>query len=113
MEERGVRKIRCISARVGIPMIEAVVNEDNEELQHLWARLMVCAISKNLMNAKRSHVETLKTFEPEDARVLKGISVMFIQSLLHDERMYASPQDLAGMLKFWQSLRHLERVGII
>jgi hypothetical protein len=81
-EEHGTEQIDFIAARIGVPLIEAAVNEDNDDLQELYARLMIANVSSELIVLKRrSFVEALKQFEPPDASLLKMMSLFFKHSV--------------------------------
>jgi len=82
LQEHDVQNIEFVNARIGIPLIEAAVHEDHDELQKLWAMLMVSTISKNnLFSAQRAHIETLKQLEPKDAQTLTLLNTFFIRTL--------------------------------
>jgi hypothetical protein len=62
------------SLKYAIPILEAAADEENEELQDLWSRLLAAAMDPNRRDAMRqSFVATVKRMDPIDALVLKAI----------------------------------------
>jgi hypothetical protein len=62
------------SFKFAIPILEAAVDEENEELQDLWARLLAAAMDPTRRDEMRqSFVETVKQMDPMDALVLEAI----------------------------------------
>ena len=114
MKERGLQHFECALPRIGLPIIESAVSEDSEELQDLWSRLMLSTVTKNLVSARRSHVESIRQLEPEDARAFKGLCLIHMRSLFNEEQnRYVHPGDLTSLFRYWESLRTLQRIGII
>ena len=114
LEERGVENIKHINARVGIPLIEAAVNEDRDELQELWAQLMASTISpESFLNAQRSHIEALKEFEPKDAETLSVLRTLFSRALSEEKNTWAKIGNYNELVRTWRSIRNLERLRII
>jgi hypothetical protein len=56
------------------PILEAAADEENDELQDLWSRLLAAAMDPNRRDAMRqSFIATVKRMDPIDALVLKAI----------------------------------------
>jgi hypothetical protein len=54
--------------------LEAAADEDNEQLQDLWARLLAAAMGPNRRDAMRqSFIAVVKQMDPIDVLVLKAI----------------------------------------
>lgn len=69
---RGVQNPQPISPNRAIPAFEAASEESDETLQDLWAALLANAMDPNReVPLDRIFIETLKSFEPLDARVLQ------------------------------------------
>jgi hypothetical protein len=59
------------SLKYAIPILEAAVDEENEGLQNLWARLLATAMDPARRDQMRqAFVETVKQMDPMDALVL-------------------------------------------
>lgn len=72
LRRRGVTQTEPVSPSVAIPLVRAAYDESRPELQELWANLMASAMDPNRTGWVRlSFIETLKQFDPLDARVLK------------------------------------------
>jgi len=68
-----------IPTRLAIPLLQAASNEDNEELQEMWASLIVSATDpENKFKLQKVHIGILAQAEPLDAMLLKR---MFINSV--------------------------------
>jgi hypothetical protein len=62
------------SLKYAIPILEAAADDENEELQDLWSRLLAAAMDPNRRDAMRqSFIATVKQMDPMDALVLKAI----------------------------------------
>ena len=62
------------SLKYAIPILEAAADEENEELQDLWSRLLAAAMDPNRRDAMRqSFIATVKRMDPIDALVFKAI----------------------------------------
>ncbi len=71
LREQQVTEPEPPSLNVVIPILEAAVNENREELQDLWARLLAASMNPKKSNLVRlKFIEISKKFDPLDARVL-------------------------------------------
>jgi hypothetical protein len=62
------------SLKFAIPILAAAVDEENEGLQELWARLLATAMDPARRDEMRqTFVETVKQMDPMDALVLEAI----------------------------------------
>ena len=70
LRERDVKE-RCGDVAQMVPLIGAAQDDDREEIQELWARLLASALDPSRrMRVRKSFVDTLKGFDPIDALVL-------------------------------------------
>lgn len=61
------------SPSIAQPLLEAALNETREDLQDIWARLIVTATDpKRAHLVRQSFIDTLKQFDPYDALVLRA-----------------------------------------
>jgi hypothetical protein len=75
LRDRGVDDPEPPSLKYAIPILEAAADEENEELQDLWSRLLAAAMDPNRRDAMRqSFIAAVKRMDPIDALVLKAIS---------------------------------------
>src|SRR5580704_10526643 len=74
LEHRGIADPEPPSLKNSIPILEAAADEENEELQDLWSRLLAAAMDPNRRDAMRqSFIQTVKQMDPMDALVLKAV----------------------------------------
>jgi Abortive infection alpha len=75
LRDRGIGDPEPPSLKYAIPILQAAADEENEELQDLWSRLLAAAMDPKRRDAMRqSFVETVKRMDPMDALVLKLIA---------------------------------------
>lgn len=71
LNEQNVIEPEPPSLNVALPILESAVNENREELQDLWARLLAASMNPNKSNLVRIRfIEALKKLDPLDARVM-------------------------------------------
>ena len=75
MAERGSRmRFRPVPLNVAVPIFEAASLEENDDLQDLWARLLVNAADANSgIQVRRGLVSILQDFSQMEARLLQAI----------------------------------------
>lgn len=71
---RGIKNPQPISPSLALPLLNAAYDESRPELQELWALLIAAAMDpKKASQVRRSFIDTLKSFDPLDALILKEI----------------------------------------
>lgn len=74
--ERGLEEIMPIPLRLALPFIEKASEEDNEELQDMWARLLANANDKNSdVDMTKTFIDILASIEPLDAKIIDYIGI--------------------------------------
>jgi hypothetical protein len=74
LRDRGVADPEPPSLKYAIPILQAAADEENEELQDLWSRLLAAAMDPNQRDAMRqSFIQAVKQMDPMDTIVLKAI----------------------------------------
>jgi hypothetical protein len=74
LRDRGVADPEPPSLKYAIPILQAAADEENEELQDLWSRLLAAAMDPNRADAMRqSFIQAVKQMDPMDVLVLKAI----------------------------------------
>jgi Abortive infection alpha len=74
LQDRGVAEPEPPSLKYAIPLLQAAADEENEELQDLWSRLLAAAMDPSRRDTMRqSFVHAVKQMDPMDALVLKTI----------------------------------------
>jgi hypothetical protein len=75
LQDRGISP-EPPSLKLAIPILQAAVDEGNDQLQDLWSRLLAAAMDPNRRDAVRqSFIQTVKQMDPTDVLVLKTIHV--------------------------------------
>ena len=76
LQDRGIAEPEPPSLKYAIPILQAAADEENEELQDLWSRLLAAAMDPKRRDAMRqSFIQAVKQMDPMDALVLKAIHV--------------------------------------
>lgn len=100
-----------IEPRLGIPLLDAAVEEDDEHLQNLWSSLLANAMDPDTtQSVKKSYVQILKQLDPIDAKIIHGL---FHFSFKEDQRSYMAIGWKKNEIDIGLSLRNLERLGLI
>jgi hypothetical protein len=74
LRDRGVADPEPPSLKYAIPILEAAADEENEELEDLWSRLLGAAMDPSRRDRLRqSFIQAVKQLDPMDALVLKAI----------------------------------------
>ena len=74
LAHRGVADPEPPSLKYAIPILEAAADEENEELQDLWSRLLAAAMDPKRRDAMRqSFIQAVKQMDPMDALVLRAV----------------------------------------
>jgi Abortive infection alpha len=72
--DRGVADPEPPSLKYAIPILEAAADEENEELEDIWSRLLAAAMDPSGRDAMRqSFIQAVKQMDPMDALVVKAI----------------------------------------
>lgn len=72
--KRGVKETAPVSPSLALPLMQAAIDESQDDLLDLWARLLAAAMDPNRQDAVRTDfIETIKKFSPWDARVFDGL----------------------------------------
>ncbi len=73
--ERGLKPdLDAASPMLVLAILETAEEEDRDELQELWAQLLAAAMDPQRAKlVRRSFIETLKQFDPLDARALAAL----------------------------------------
>ena len=90
--QRGVEQIEPLNAKVIVPLLEAASNESDETLQEMWAELLANAMDPDHdVSLQHIFIDTLKQFEPIDARILSAYFEM-------GENKQKTPNNLAPVI---------------
>jgi Abortive infection alpha len=92
MLERGIgQEFRPIPPKIALPIVENASIEDNDELQDLWANLLVSALDPNHPDSIRiAFIDILKQLEVVDANVLNRVYLRTIERSEKTEREWRS-----------------------
>jgi hypothetical protein len=74
LRDRGIADPEPPSLKYAIPILQAAADEDSDELQDLWSRLLAAAMDPKRRDAMRhSFIQAVKQMDPIDALVLKEV----------------------------------------
>jgi len=75
LEQRGVKEpYPEISPSIAVPLLEAAVDENRDDIRDLWAKLLAAAIDPNRSRLVRlSIIAIVKQMDPMDALILKAV----------------------------------------
>lgn len=111
VRERGLNPDDIAELRVGIPILESALEEDDDRLQEMWAGLLA---TERKEGTKKSYVITLKSFDPEDADTLNWLIKLLQVTLTEGQQTWVKLGGVqAEMVATWDSLAHLEQLGIV
>ena len=74
MMENNVTDVRSVAPKVILPLIEAATLEDNQDIDEMWANLLVSALNPSDAEIKRKYVSVLTDFSNDDVALLKYLS---------------------------------------
>jgi hypothetical protein len=123
-------EIQSLPRRIGVPMIESAVNEDDNGLQDMWANLIAASVNAKhaFLGAKRAYIDTLRQLEPEEASIFSETAQLILEGMGREveqvkgkdgKTLYRNPRhwvmldDFSGLIERWHILRNLERLGLI
>lgn len=74
MKERAITEINNpIPMKLAIPLLQGASLEENDNLQDLWAKLLVNSISNKGIELKRVYIDILERLSPLEAKMLQKI----------------------------------------
>ncbi len=74
LDERGCKNLRMISPKLGIPLIDNALLEDDDDLREIWCKLIANSLDPNFNKEIRSaFIDILKNLTSLDAKILKYI----------------------------------------
>ncbi len=75
-----------LKARIGIPLLEAATQENDSDLQTMWASLIVTASDPTRSGeVGRIFITILSAFDPLDAEILKSLPMPYTRSSVFNE----------------------------
>jgi Abortive infection alpha len=118
---------RQISAKIFVPLVEAAVTEDDDELQDLWARMLINAANANAdVEIRRAYISILQDCTCLDIRILAALynvapelrgKPLWSKPLPHEAKLLpagnAAEGDHRAAPETLRSLWNLHRLGLI
>ena len=111
---RGITDNEFAEMRIGVPLIERAINEDNELLQDMWAGLLAASMGKaEILHAEKSFVHVVSSLDPDEADLLND---MYRRCSEWFDKGGDGPQQSfiitveSGAIKNWFQFRNLERL---
>jgi hypothetical protein len=95
-----------VSPSIAIPLIEAAIDEDRDELKDVWARLLAAALDPARQGlVRQSMIETVKKLDPVDALVFQKVAEKQDSGVTHD--------DLVAALKLQQDEVAVSSINLV
>jgi hypothetical protein len=114
LRDRGVADPEPPSLKYAIPIFQAAADEENEELQDLWSRLLAAAMDPNRRDAMRqSFIQVGKQLDPMDALVLKAVREAGVTSWEPNRRSWVASKLKCSPDEVIVSFAHLNRLDCI
>ncbi|MDR7665319.1 Abi-alpha family protein [Methanosarcina sp. Z-7115] len=72
LKERGCKTLRMITPKLGIPLIDQALLEDNDDLREIWCKLIANSLDPNInVEFHYAYIDIIKNLTPLDAKVLE------------------------------------------
>lgn len=115
LAERGNPALTSLSLRVGLPLLDAAVTEDEEQLQTLWANLLASAMSETEVSAvTKTYVEILKQIDIVDAEFIAALYSMHLHAVVNGKHnSYINPKKTRNVVQISVAINNLERLGLV
>jgi abortive infection alpha-like protein len=124
VQREGPENFEYLRPRIAIPSIYSAANEDNDDIQDMWARLLAEAMRKsNDYEHPKSYVSVLEQFEPRDAQFFDILWSLILNSTFkHSQQGEDNSKvpgyiqlckDYSAQLSTWKSIKTLERLGVV
>jgi hypothetical protein len=113
-KERGLPNPEPLSPKLIVPILEAVADENRQELRDLWARLTVAAMDPNRRDlVRQSLITTVKQMDPVDVLVFQAIAANPSASWTPSGRDYIKERLQRSQEEVLVSFDNLERLNCI
>ncbi len=98
MQEIGLElPTRAIPLKIAVPLFQGASLEDNDDLQDMWARLLVnAADEKGGIDMKRVYIDILERLTPLEAQILSVIYSLPYEQIQHKGVLTAKLPDSAS-----------------
>jgi Abortive infection alpha len=88
IKANGLNKFRMIPPKFALPLIENASIEENDELQDLWAKLLVTSIDPTKEFPRQGFIDIIKQLEAIDVQILKFIYDEYSQKTRTSNKIY-------------------------
>ena len=114
LKDRDIQIIKPISSRLALPIINQIVNEDEESLQNLWANLLASSMSNNKHTmVTKTSIEIMKNLDVIDAELLDNIFMLNRVNIYKNRSEWIKENAKYDCLQISLALNNLERLGLI
>ncbi len=128
LRERGLEgPTRLVPMKIAIPLLQAASLEEDDDLQDIWARLLVNAADAGSgVEVKRAYISILEDFDPLEAKILQknysapekirrfdGIYTRDLPDAIITEEIRGELEDKLPRHEVRLALRNLARLGCL
>lgn len=115
LTERGNPPLSSLPLRIGLPLLDAAVTEDEEQLQTLWANLLASAMSETEVSAvTKTYVEILKQIDIVDAELIATIYSIYLYAVVNPNHSSCVNTNKArNVIQVSVAINNLERLGLV
>ncbi len=115
LNDRGNPILKELPLRIGLPLLDGALNEDNDTLQNLWANLLASVMTEeSITTVTRAYVETLKQLDVIDATLLNALFPMHLLAITKKgPYTYINSSENQSIVEVSIAVNNLERLGII
>lgn len=112
--ERGHPELSELPLRIGLPLLDAALNEDDDTIQKLWANLLASAMTENdVVSVIKPFVEVLKQLDVADAEILNAYFRNQFKKNALNTPLFINDSGKHSPAEISLSLNNLERLGLI
>jgi hypothetical protein len=97
LKERGCKTIRMIPPKLGIPLIDNALLEDDDDLREIWCNLIANSLDPNFdREIRHTLIDMIRNLTSLDALILKYIyeeSISMAKSMLNEKTKHVRVAD--------------------
>jgi Abortive infection alpha len=114
LEDRGIADPEPPSLKIALPILAAIADENRQELQDVWERLLAAAMDPNRSNlVRQSLITTIKQMDPFDVLVFEAVAANPSGNWVPNGRDSITAGLRCSLEEVLVSFDNLEKIGCI